>query len=409
MKKLFVRLAAAAAMGATVVCGTPVDATDAPSEWPQTEANAARSGTNVREDQINRWNVASLTVDRTIELAPVPPGAPDLDHCQLGVVPDPAVTATRMFSVDGEDLTSFDTSTGARRWVRPLPRPNDFRDAAHVIVAHGGRVFVGVTDCTSESDPNMRLVAFDAGSGKQLWSTTGPDFARTFAGWSTVVASEGRLVVLGANVEGQRLFVLDAATGTTRWSRSFANCLDHGPALVVRRSVIVSTCVEEPAGQALDALRLSDGTTVWSRPGRWTPERGDSASRYGRILLATDATGQLVAMDPATGKTRWARSVGGGNSLAVDATRVYARCGDVVCALSRIDGRRLWARAVQADKAAVANDVLYLGNGIALRAASGRVLDRLWSDGHRLVAVADGRVFALAASRQAFDLFGLPD
>lgn len=368
-----------------------------PSDWPQPDADAAHSRANLNERALSPTTALSAVFDLAIALPPNPDPLNEFDLCQPQVHPTPAVTATRFFTAYGNAVAQFDLATGARLWrqqVRQIPE----REATHLVLSYGSRVYAAMTDCSSESDPTMRLDAYDAATGQRLWEQRG------FVGWSDVVAAGQRLVMSGYTVYGNSVNVLDAATGTTVWSRTDPlSCTAN--ALVVRRSVIMAVCDEERF--ALQARRLSDGALLWSRTGAWTPERGDRAGYDGQLVMAVSPSGRLTALDAATGATRWSTSLAS-QSLAVDNYRVYARCGDAVCALSRGNGALLWTGPAVPGDVVVANGVLYLANGQVMRASTGAVLGRLWDDDHRLLAVAGGRVVASDADQRVFDLYAVP-
>jgi len=400
MRRLWQLLPLTAAL-AVVLSGSQIHAAaPIPSEWRQPDGNAAHSRANLAEQTLSTANVGTLEFDVALALAPDPDPENNLDRCARGRQPVPAVTTTRLFTVYGDDFAALDTRTGARVWRQPLLRVLGFREAANVIVAYGSRVFVGISDCTSESDPTMRLVAFDAATGRQLWERTELD------GWSRMVAAEGRLVVSGVTAAGSHaVHVLDPATGATTWDQ-FQGC-DATQALVVRRLVIMSHCEDQEAATfepRLEARRLSDGALRWTRPGTWTPERGDLETAGGRLILGPNGNGELAALDAATGSPLWS-APHSDRSLAVDQYRVYARCGEDLCALSRTTGTQLWTRPAASGDIVVANGVVYLPDGQLLRASSGSSLGRIWTDDHRLVAVAGGRVVALDGAVRAYDLY----
>jgi outer membrane protein assembly factor BamB len=371
------------------------------SEWAQSDYNAAHSRANLDEAILKPSNVANLRFDLAIGL---PPRRDDIFVCEPDFVPDPAVTANRLYTAYGADLAAFNTTNGRRLWRVPLERPGR-RELAHTIIVRDGRVYVGMSDCESQSDPVMVLIAFDAATGHQLWSSGA--FVG-FPGFSSVVATGSYLVVSGSTGGGggEQLFVVNAATGAFVWQyEQTLRCEQN--ALVVRRAVILRDCGDEDAiPPTLKGLRIGDGSVLWSRTGAWSAERGDDPGPAGRLLLAIDPAGRLTALTPRGGQIRWAKDVDGG-SLAVDSDRVYASCNGELCALSREDGSLLWSRATPAGELAVAGKVLYLGSGEMFRARTGTRLGRVWNDEHDLVGVAGGKVVALGGIR-AIDLYALP-
>lgn len=396
MRRPLLRIIPLAALLVGLAASSLQAATAPPSEWRQPDADAAHSRANPNERALSPTTVLSVVFDLAIALPPNPDPLNNLELCQHQQHPTPAITATRLFTAYDNAVAQFDTVTGARLWrqqVREIPD----HEATHLVLSHGSRVFAAMTDCSSASDPVMRLAAFDAATGQRLWEQRG------FEGWADVVAAERRLVVSGTTVYGKGVHVLDATTGATIWSRHTLGCIDD--ALVVRRAVITGVCDEDLS--ALQARRHSDGSLLWSRPGAWSPERGDQSGYDGQLVLAVSPSGRLAALDAATGATRWSTSLAT-QSVAVDAYRVYARCGEAVCALSRSNGALLWTGPAVPGDVAVANGVVYLADGQVLRASTGALLGRLWFDDHHLVAVAGGHVVASDADWRVFDLYALP-
>ena len=95
----------------------------------------------------------------------------------------------------------------------------------------------------------------------------------------------------------------------------------------------------------LVAASVSTGSVAWRKPGHWGVgvERADAVGTAAKYLYV----GSDTVMNPATGATRFTLS-GATRIDAVDATRVYANCGDVVCAFTKATGVRLWTSTVPA-------------------------------------------------------------
>ncbi|MFB7512066.1 protein kinase [Streptomyces sp. NPDC056144] len=95
----------------------------------------------------------------------------------------------------------------------------------------------------------------------------------------------------------KRVVRIDAATGRTIWSVPTTVKDDHAPAVLGKR-IVVST----PDG--LRALALSDGHELWERTG------GSAIARItavGDAIYGSTFDGAVVAVDAATGGTRWRR------------------------------------------------------------------------------------------------------
>jgi polyvinyl alcohol dehydrogenase (cytochrome) len=76
----------------------------------------------------------------------------------------------------------------------------------------------------------------------------------------------------------------------------------------------------------------------------------------GGVLYATDWSGYVRALDPATGSEVWSRKIGQRvtGSVALDGQRVFAAAQDGnLTALSRADGRELWTVSVDANEEAI--------------------------------------------------------
>lgn len=165
----------------------------------------------------------------------------------------------------------------------------------------------------------------------------------------------------------------------------------------------------------IEARTLATGSPVWSLPGSWTLQRGDLGSA-GKHLYATNPSGAVVDLDPATGQVVYTLS-GAKTVLAVDSTRVYATCtGADICAYDISTGALLWQRTVPYSNppalAAEADGVLYLDSGAALNASTGKTITTIWptefgSKPATALAVGDGRI-AVSTDPWTLDLYGLP-
>lgn len=367
-----------------------------PSVWAQDNGNAAASRSNANETALSTTTVRHLTRRRGLTVAP----AHGDNICDYRGIDVAAASATVDYVEGDGHLDAYAAATGKVLW-RVVP--NRWFDTYYtsIAVTHG-LVILGELDCVSQSDPNGSMQAFDAVTGKLVWSR-GVDSAL-----DSLVVSGPYLIETGSSLgSGQVTSVWLAATGARLWQKSPATCFAYGtPVVVVGQQVVTHTCDEDTGALSLTAYRLTTGALSWTRAIDWPIERGDSGAPGARHLLVK-ADSYILDLDPATGVTQYFLD-GATSVLAVDATRIYARCGSgSVCAFALSTGAALWSTPDRATLAAEANGVLYLGDGRMLNAATGAGLARLFPTGSAsILIVAGGRVGAVTSPR-TLSLYGL--
>jgi outer membrane protein assembly factor BamB len=214
----------------------------------------------------------------------------------------PAIGGGRVFTLGiGGVLSAFDLASGKLIWRVPAPvvlplygtatSPLiDLSDGTSVIAHVGG-------------DANGALTSFDAATGKPRWQWKGdgPGYG------SPIIATFGgvRQVI----VQTQRLLVgLNASTGTLLWQLPFTDDFAQNAFTpIVFEDLLINAGVDAP----LTAIRpkLDRGKwiaeTVWTNP--QTPMFMSSPVVIGGTIygLTQRSRGQFVAIDAATGKTRW--------------------------------------------------------------------------------------------------------
>ncbi|MEU6775679.1 PQQ-binding-like beta-propeller repeat protein [Streptomyces sp. NPDC046759] len=266
---------------------------------------------------------------------------------------------------DGLKAVRFSLATGKVEWSRPSadhPDPDSSGSTSDMglLGTHGHDVYtVAETQPRSAQSDSYAFQALDARTGKVRWSTPNGDTAPTTTGGSAAVTADGPIVVRG---DARTYSLLDPATGTPRWKRTlpapnttagrktcqvgaaqgrgYVLCLDFahnrttiasvGAAHGETRWTVTADGILALAGSAAGRLVLVPTTLA--------PDAPDSpvTERYGRILLigladhaphivplaravSADATptlldgtlyltvnsGEIRAVDPATGRTRW--------------------------------------------------------------------------------------------------------
>jgi len=363
------------------------------STWPQTDSDAALSRFNPAESTLTADNVAKVRYRRSW----VSP--PNTDACFGDAPLSPVVADGRMYTVFDSRVYAVDIASGKVRWSKSVSL-----FGARLAVSDG-RLFVGQVNC-SPIDPGGTVEAFDAKSGRRLWSGS-----ITNGSLQNMVVAGHHVLVGGDSIgSGAGLTSFNARTGAVEWLST--DCT--APVVVNWR--VVSGCwdSDERLAFELRALRLADGSTLWSRPDLpATPSRADSAGSGGTdVFVVTDT--ELVDVRASDGTTRW--STAAHRVLAVDKQRVYVRCSETevdtdVCALSRADGSQVWSTSnpVTQPVVAVAGKLVYVSGGQVLSASTGAVATTIayGNEQVRSLVVASGRIFVGSSSR-TIDVFGLP-
>lgn len=256
-------------------------------------------------------------------------------------------------------VSAYDLATGALLWRSPLGRL-----APRNLVAADGRVIAAAEE----------VFALDADTGRELWRL--PLAAHAALG---EVALAGGTLYLGT--ADHRMLAVEAASGRLRWSVELGESWAH-PAVV--RGVAV------------------DSNAVYASVEQWRDERGRRSS------------GWLFALDPASGRQRFATEIGGGDErrgasaapvVAGEVVLVADALANAVYALDRATGAERWrfegerGLAGFAERPVVSAGVAYAASGDgsvhALEVHTGRLLwKRRLPAAVQSVALCGGALFA---------------
>ena len=205
-------------------------------------------------------------------------------------------------------------------WSRPLGLGHS------AIVAADGRLFTlyrpgRQISRTGPWTPEEIVIALDAKSGKTLWEhryASEPfDFTQGAGPHSTPLVVGDRVFTTGTN---KQVHALDARTGAVLWARDLVKDFGAPPRLIrpaVKAGYAVSPLAYRDTiilqaggpGQAVMALRQSDGTVAW--------KSGDFlVSESSPILIDVDGQVQAVVfaaqavygVDPADGRILWSHA-----------------------------------------------------------------------------------------------------
>lgn len=189
-------------------------------------------------------------------------------------------------------------------------------------------------------------------SGKHQVLSLNPDgtprWSKDFEGWVVgppAVGPEGTMALL-VKKGGDRIFSLDAATGERRWDRhlQFPYTQVSRPPVVAPDGTILAF---DGADHTLWGLDPQSGRQRWKVGVGDLLASGPTVGKDGTVYY-TRAFGDVVALDPATGKGRWHSKVGA-SPAAVPSQEgpVFVRAeGNKVAALDPQTGGVLWDREV---------------------------------------------------------------
>jgi outer membrane protein assembly factor BamB len=407
------RASAATVLGAVLVlalsggAGGAAGATGPGSPWSQTGYNAAQSRANLTEQTLTASTVGRVRYLRGIAS---PQDQPGQSGCNINRIVAPVLTGGRLYAVTNGRLAKYNPATGGLIWRRalldPITKESSSLDAQSLAVA-GGLVVVGDLYCGSVSDPEGFIQAFSASTGARAWSQ---QITPEGGALDQMGVSGSYIAAAGTSPGGgQVVSVHQLATGALVWSRLTDECAP-GTVLVVAQMVISYGCTQSLAAR-VTARNIATGALAWSRTGNWVLQRGDIGGTAGHHVYATSPSGTVVSLDPLTGTAQYSLP-GAAGVLAVDTTRAYATCGGLgVCAYSTATGARLWSTqpGFIPALAAEAGGVLYLDQGRALNAATGKTAASLWitSSPASALAVGDGRI-AVVTDPRVLDLYGPP-
>jgi hypothetical protein len=373
----------------------PSQAGSESSPWFDTNSNAAGSRANPTEKVLSPTAVPKVKYLRSVTAPPTPPKA----QCPENVAA-PVLVGGYLYLITDGSLSKYNAATGALVWRR-IPDPT-FGIIYYSLAVSGNLVVLGGSSCLSQSEPPGFLYAYNTSTGALVWSS-GPGREIDDA-----VIATSYVITEGQDAIGSVAQVFNLNNGSFVWSTQ-QGCGIGGDAVVVDLVVMSYGC-DTQGNETLEGNSLSTGALLWSLPGNWRIQRGDLSGSAGKHLYATNPSGTTVALNPLTGQVQYSLN-GVGGVLAVDASRVYAGCGNsgasAVCAYDINTGALDWQNTQRnAFLAAEADGVLYLADGSALNAATGKVITTIWG-GASAIAVGDGRI-AVVSDPRVLDLYGLP-
>lgn len=291
MKTMPIASALLAALSATLVYALPAHAEggpgyDDPDNWPQYHRsfNAWRFSPL---DAINKDNVAKLKVAWIHQ-----PG--NITH---GLQATPIVIDGVLYYISAENnVWAVDAATGATLWhyapkLDPLTREVFYGAASRGVTVGRGKVYIGSLD--------GRFIALDQKTGKELWATQLTNLKDQYGALFSAPPQLAGNVLFGGTTGGDqpimgKIHAVDADTGKPLWNFEI---------------------LKDDAASWPGDSRKTGGGSAWM-PGTYDPRTdtiyigtSNAAPDYYNKERKGDNkhTASLLALDPKTGKLKWAR------------------------------------------------------------------------------------------------------
>ena len=371
---------AALALALTAILGTagavPAMAATPPSQWAQAGYGPGHNYYNPQESVLNGSTIKKVKQRWSLAGQDGEPGCSAASGSTR-------VVDGQVFRIDGAGVAAFDAKSGKRLWTNP-----GFSYISADLVVVEGLLIVIDTNCYSNSNYDAYVAALDVRTGVQRWGSGGSWMV------DTVVADAGVIVTSGYcgtcsdfehGVIGYR-----ASDGAQLWS--YGNMVLGGPVSAAGRVLLRGT-----DRQSDIVASVKTGAPLYYPGSGWTMR---AASPAGDRFYVTSSLG-LSALDAKNGKLLWTVKKESGD-LAADTNRIYVASAGRVNAYAAKTGKLAWTRAVADPEGLVrAGGLLYVTSGAGVLSilsptdgktvASGSSYGRTYG-----VIVTGGRLYALA-------------
>lgn len=253
-----------------------------------------------------------------------------------------------LYYVGNEELGAVSIETGKLLWQRTVPprkeTPYSFVERRDWQLTIAGSLLV-LADTTWSSplpEPLSPLLAFRTIDGAPLWAA--PLKNRPT---SRALSLDGVLLVADASgdVQGVR-----EADGKPLWSRSLYEPTQNSSSPSVQLAGEGGICVAQLGGRYLEGFAVQTGQKLWAVPAVREAEQGGDSKALSvdtGSVYATLASGEVLAVEVATGKVRWRHSSAdvlraAGTPLIVG-DQIVVLDGNTSVGLDRETGKRRWS------------------------------------------------------------------
>lgn len=287
-----------------------------------------------------------------------------------------SVAGTRAYTgvSEGPDdfLAALDPASGRTLWRTRLGETYRGHDGSKdgpvsTPTVDGSRVFM--------VGPRGVLLAADAATGRELWRV---DLAgelqapAPFYGFATSPLVVGERVIVSVGGEAHNLSAFEAATGKRLWSVAHSKKSGYGSP--VRATIGGEAQVLVLAGDLVYGVRAEDGALRWSHPTGWPGEssRPPLVLPGDRVLLPGDDESKLLQVATAGGRQTvrelWVspRLKGGFSPTVFHDGRIVGMSGAYLVSLDPATGDAVWRHKVYAGSL-----ILVDGHAVILGESSG--------------------------------------
>ncbi len=243
----------------------------------------------------------------------------------------PAMSGSNLIVADARGLVqALNRDTGKVQWTTELDMPT-----SGTVTANHGLALVGTL--------NGDVVALSLDTGKELWRS------KVSSEVLSAPVTNGQVVVVHSIDE--KLTGLSAETGEKQWEQSVSQ-----PLLRLRGSstplMTNGLVIDGFANGEVRAYEANKGSQVWDT--RIAVPKGNSELERlvdieGKPLLVGDALyvvgyqGNIVALDPTTGRVRWARESSSYQAMAAGFGSLYvSMANDWISAVDQRTGATNW-------------------------------------------------------------------
>ena len=223
-------------------------------------------------------------------------------------------------------------------------------------VVRGTTVVLGVWDMGAGDRGG--LVALDITTGAERWRYQTPFALRAAPAIGTIVTPGGTTDVVIAALENGHVHAVALATGLPQWTHDAAEGLDNLASSLWAPPTVDDQTVYIGVQGKMSAIRLADGTALWSKPlapeYAWLGSLAAVSVANGSAIAAYARNEGLTSWNTTSGDVRWkisgARTAAINSSPIIDGSEVYfINAAGQVTKASLSSSSQIWSTQITPD------------------------------------------------------------